>query len=151
MALTRVLQGGLLGAACGMGVAYLTRSSTATTATLPFQVPEVEQNNEAMALCLSLGDFRDYSNEGFVSICKNLNKILLYEKLVNDTTVPIDAGISKKAHVHIFDTKQWLAKLPIPPTKQGLYEDVRKSIETFVEEKKHNIELGVSSRLSDEY
>ncbi len=152
MALTRVIQGGLIGASLGMAVGYFAgRTTSPSTSSFPFDIPEVENNAEASYLCLQLGEFRAYSNEAFSTICKHLNKILLFEKMVNDTSEAIDAGIPKKAHKYIFETKEWLEKINIPDGKKQQLQELKENMEKFLDEKKHNIDLGVSSRLDSEY
>ena len=152
MALARVIQGGLIGASMGMAVGYFTgRTTTPSAASFPFDIPEVENNAEASYLCLQLGEFRAYSNEVFSTVCKHLNKILLFEKMVNNTSESIDAGISKKAHKYIFETKESLEKINVPDVKKQEWSELKESIEKLLNEKKHNIDLGVSSRLDNEY
>ena len=152
MALARVIQGGLIGASLGMAVGYFAGRTTSTSASsFPFDIPEVENNAEASYLCLQLGEFRAYSNEVFSTVCKHLNKILLFEKMVNDTSESIDAGISKNAHKYMFETKESLEKLTVPDTKKQEWSELKENIVKFLDEKKHNIDLGVSSRLDNEY
>lgn len=153
MALARVLQGGLLGAALGMAVGYFAggQKPQDSVPSFPFEIPDVEKSSEASYLCMELGEFRAYSNEAYSTICKHMNKILMFEAMVNDTTETIDAGIPKKAHKFLFETKEWLKKFDVPDPKRVEFTQLSTQIEKFLEEKKHNIDLGVSSRLGDEY
>ena len=156
-ALTKTLQGGMIGAAAGMFLGFMTHQWTKVSGddganqSLPVHVPEVEANNEALTLCLQLSDFRDYSNEAFLSVCKNMNQLLAFEKAVGDTTTPIDPGISKEAFSPIFAIQEALKAWKVPPAKRGDYDNVKDQVVKFISEKQHNIMLGASSRVDEEF
>ena len=155
-ALTKTLQGGMIGATAGMLIGYVAHqwaapSPDSKSQTLPVTVPEVEANNDSLTLCLQLSDFRDYSNEAFLSVCKNLNQLLAFENVVNDATTPIDPKISKEAFSPIFAIKEALKQWKVPPAKQSDFYAVRDDIYKFLEEKQHNVMLGTSARVDEEF
>lgn len=156
-ALTKTLQGGMIGAAAGMFIGFMTHQWTKVSGdnngdqSLPVHVPEVEANNEALSLCLQLSEFRDYSNEAFMSVCKNMNQLLAFEKAVNDTTKSIDPGISKEAFSPIFAIKEALNAWNVPSAKRADFDPIREQVLKFVNEKQHNIMLGASSRVNEEF
>jgi hypothetical protein len=154
--LTKTLQGGMIGAAAGMVIGFVTHQWTkssggSTKQNLPVHVPEVEDNDEALTLCLQLSDFRDYSNEAFLSVCKNMNQLLAFEKVVNDTATPIDPKLSKDAFSPIFAVKEALHGWKVPPAKQGDFDEIKEQVVKFVTEKQHNIMLGASARVDEEF
>lgn len=150
--LVRTLQGGLVGATAGMFIGYmLTGNDDNKEVSLPFDVPNVQNDSEALNLCLNLGDFRAFGNENFAVVCKNMDKLLEFEKLVNDTSKPLDAAVQKEAFSAVFSIKESLKNVKVSSDKMEDFENLKESFTKYVDDKKHNIMLGASLRISEDY
>ena len=64
---------------------------------------------------------------------------------------PLDAAVQKEAFSAVFSIKESLKEVKVSADKMEDFENLKESFTKYVDDKKHNIMLGASLRISEDY